>query len=76
MEEVCKCGHPFDPHIMVLYDNEDALGGGLMFCQELDGCECVRTWDVPQAGRPRRTIMPPKYVVEAYRQALRNQMKG
>jgi len=72
----CECGHPFDPHILVCYDNDDPMGGGLMFCQELGTCDCVRTWDVPQSGRPRRNIMPPPHVVEEWRQALREAGNG
>lgn len=59
------------PAYLVAYDSDDPLGGGLMFCQHLDICGCVRTWDVPQAGRPRRNVMPPRRVVEELRQAAR-----
>jgi hypothetical protein len=73
-DEICRCGHPFSPHILVPYDN-DPLGGGLMFCQLLDDCECASTWNVPQA-MPVRSVMPPPHVVAEYRDALRERLRG
>lgn len=64
---MCECGHPFDPHILVPYNSP--IDGGLMFCQELETCPCVRTWDVPQAGKLNRELPAPA-VVQWYRQAL------
>lgn len=39
----CKrCGHPFDPHIVIAYDGSDFSKGGEMRCQ-VEGCECFST---------------------------------
>jgi len=39
----CKrCGHPFNPHIIVAYDVEDFSKGGEMRCQ-VEGCPCFST---------------------------------
>ena len=39
----CKrCGHPFDPHIIIAYDVEDFSKGGEMRCP-VEGCSCFST---------------------------------
>jgi hypothetical protein len=63
--DVCECGHPFSPHIMVPYD--DPMDGGLMFCQD-PACGCVHTWTV---GPGNWAEMPPPDVVAAHRAAVR-----
>ena len=59
------CGHPFGPHVLVPF--ADPLDGGLIFCQDLTGCDCVATWSVQ--GRPRAQ-MPPPHVIAEWREAL------
>jgi len=66
--EPCKrCSHPFDPHVLVAY--EDPLDGGLLLCPE---CDCARTWNVTVGGEPlgERHAMPPPHVVEEYRREV------
>jgi len=39
----CKrCGHPFNPHIIIAYDVEDFSKGGEMRCQ-VEECSCFST---------------------------------
>jgi hypothetical protein len=39
----CKrCGHPFDPHIIVAYEVQDFSKGGEMTCP-VEGCSCCST---------------------------------
>ena len=39
----CKrCGHPFDPHIVIAYDTKDFSKGGEMRCPVKD-CSCFHT---------------------------------
>jgi hypothetical protein len=39
----CKrCGHPFDPHIVIAYDGQDFSKGGEMTCP-VEGCSCYST---------------------------------
>jgi hypothetical protein len=60
--ELCGCGCPLDPHVMVvLAEHEDARQGGLMFCP---ACGCVKTWSVQGWPRP---VMPPPEDVAWYR---------
>jgi hypothetical protein len=37
-----RCGHPFNPHIIVAYDVNDFAKGGEMRCQ-VEGCPCFST---------------------------------
>jgi hypothetical protein len=34
-----RCGHPFNPHLIIAYDVEDFSKGGEMRCQ-VEGCPC------------------------------------
>jgi hypothetical protein len=39
----CKrCGHPFNPHIIIAYDGNDFSKGGEMRCP-VENCECFAT---------------------------------
>jgi hypothetical protein len=39
----CKrCGHPFDPHVIIAHDVKDFSKGGEMRCP-VEGCTCVFT---------------------------------
>jgi hypothetical protein len=40
--ETAKCGHPFDPHLVIAYDVNDLAKGGEMRCQVAD-CDCLQT---------------------------------
>jgi hypothetical protein len=66
--EICSCGHLFDGHIVMAYD--DPLDGGLMLCQELETCECVKTWSLQGRETTVNTVMPPGHVIAEYRQQL------
>lgn len=35
-----RCGHPFNPHIVLAYDGNDFSKGGEMRCQ-VEGCPCL-----------------------------------
>jgi hypothetical protein len=37
-----RCGHPFNPHIIVAFDANDFTKGGEMRCQ-VEGCPCYST---------------------------------
>ena len=37
-----RCGHPFNPHIIVAFDGTDFTKGGEMRCQ-VEGCPCFST---------------------------------
>jgi hypothetical protein len=37
-----RCGHPFNPHIIVAFEGNDFSKGGEMRCQ-VDGCPCFST---------------------------------
>ena len=37
-----RCGHPFDPHIIIAYDIEDFSKRGEMRCP-VEGCSCFFT---------------------------------
>jgi hypothetical protein len=58
-DEMCRCGHPFSPHILLA--GEDPMDGGLMFCQD-PSCDCASTWS-PE-GRPRPVMPAPEAVAE------------
>ncbi len=48
----CKrCGHPFDPHIIVAYDASDLSKGGEMRCP-VENCACFSniTFDLSHKG--------------------------
>ena len=62
--ELCKCGHPLDPHVMAT-TGATPFDGGVMFCPE---CECWSTWSVPQMGSTRKTVRVPD---EAERESIR-----
>lgn len=54
-----ECGHPFDPHIFVIVEQNS----GLYFCQDPD-CTCVGTWSIHGFPKPE---MPSPEIVEAFR---------
>ena len=40
---ICRrCGHPFDPHVVIAYDVKDFSNGGEMRCP-VEGCDCYST---------------------------------
>ncbi|HEV2395833.1 MAG TPA: hypothetical protein VGS27_02680 [Candidatus Sulfotelmatobacter sp.] len=39
-----KCGHPFNPHLVIAYDVNDFSKGGEMRCP-VEGCTCFHTVD-------------------------------
>lgn len=39
-----KCGHPFNPHLVIAYDTSDFSKGGEMKCPVV-GCSCFMTLD-------------------------------
>jgi hypothetical protein len=65
-EPCSQCGHKFDQHGLVAFD--EPADGGLMFCPEHE-CDCVSTWSVPQHPRRRRPrpVMPPRAIVAGFR---------
>lgn len=71
-DEVCRCGHKFDGHIVVAYDNP--LDGGLIFCQRLNSCDCAGTWSVQGLATVTNMTKPPPHVIEEYRQQLLSQL--
>lgn len=49
--DVCdRCGHPFDPHVLVA-TMFDPKYGGLIFCDQL-GCMCETTWSLEDGDMP------------------------
>lgn len=59
--ELCtKCGHPFDPHLLVA-TRVDPAEGGIMICDE-DGCTCLSTWALGDAP-PRAPALDQLYEV-------------
>lgn len=56
--EFClRCGHAFDPHLMVT-TGASPKDGGVMLCN-VKGCLCYATWSAPQLGSTRQTIRVP-----------------
>lgn len=37
-----RCGHPFEPHLVIAFNIDDPCEGGLMKCP-VEGCDCVLT---------------------------------
>jgi hypothetical protein len=53
----CKrCGHPFNPHTIVAYDNTDLSKGGEMRCP-VENCQCFSavSFDMPTTSSPINT---------------------
>lgn len=48
----CKrCGHPFDPHMVVAYDTDDLSKGGELRCPVTE-CSCFHTLDFDLKATP------------------------
>lgn len=65
MPDLCiRCGHPFDPHVLVATTGE-AMQGGIIVCPAA-GCRCWSTW-APEGVPPDAVRVPSMEEVLAIR---------